>query len=486
LFSFDSIKNYHAFLDTNADGCTTVVNHYLSTIEKNKNLNAFTKVYPEEALQRAKELDAKRSVNSSLKKLHGVIIAIKDVICHKDHEVTAASGILKGFISVYNSTAVQRLLDEDAIIIGACNCDEFAMGSTNENSVYGNVLNTIDTTKVPGGSSGGSAVAVQAGMCMISLGSDTGGSVRQPADFCGIVGIKPTYGRISRYGLIAYASSFDQIGIFANNIEDIEIALEVISGPDDFDSTAIQQLPGKNSSKIDTDKKYRIAYFKEAIEHPSLDKEISNSIIELLDKLKGGGHHVEAVDFDLLEYIVPAYYVLTTAEASSNLSRFDGVRFGHRTKEPVANLAEFYKRSRSEGFGKEVQKRILLGTFVLSAGYYDAYYSKAQKVRRMLVDKTIAVFKDFDVIVLPTSPTTAFTIGEKTDDPIAMYLADIYTVFANLTGIPGISIPLFKHSNGLPFSLQAMTNKQDEVTLLQFSKLLMQHYKMYQHLAINE
>jgi len=271
-------------LAANADGCTTAVNHFLSAIEKGKELNAFTNIYSEEALQRAKELDEKRARNDSVKKLHGVIIAIKDVICYKDHEVTAASGILKGFKSIYNSTAVQRLLDEDAIIIGTCNCDEFAMGSTNENSVYGNVLNAIDTTKVPGGSSGGSAVAVQAGMCMISLGSDTGGSVRQPADFCGIVGIKPTYGRISRYGLIAYASSFDQIGIFANNIEDIETALEVISGPDDFDSTAIQQLPKDNSSDINVNKKYRIAYFKEAIEHPSLDKEISNSIIELLNR----------------------------------------------------------------------------------------------------------------------------------------------------------------------------------------------------------
>jgi aspartyl-tRNA(Asn)/glutamyl-tRNA(Gln) amidotransferase subunit A len=484
--SFSSIKEYHTFLAGNADGCTIAVTHYLSEIEKHKHLNAFIEVYATEALQKAKELDAKRSSNSSIKKLHGVVIAIKDVICYKDHQVTAASNILKGFTSVYNSTAVQHLLDEDAIIIGTCNCDEFAMGSTNENSSYGNVLNALDETKVPGGSSGGSAVAVQAGMCMVSLGSDTGGSVRQPADFCGIVGIKPTYGRISRYGLIAYASSFDQIGIFGKNIEDVETTLEVLSGADEFDSTAIQQPAGNYSSAIDPKKKYRIAYFKEAIEHPSLDKEISNSIIELLNKLKADGHKVEAVDFDLLEYIVPAYYVLTTAEASSNLSRFDGVRFGHRTKEPVANLAEFYKKTRSEGFGKEVQKRILLGTFVLSAGYYDAYYSKAQKVRRMLVNKTTSIFKEFDVIVLPTSPTTAFAIGEKMDDPIAMYLADIYTVFANLTGVPGISVPLFKHSNGMPFGFQAMTNKQDEVTLLKFSKLLIQHYKTYQHLTANE
>jgi aspartyl-tRNA(Asn)/glutamyl-tRNA(Gln) amidotransferase subunit A len=482
LFSFRSIKNYLAFLADNPNGCTMAVNHYLSEIKKNKHLNSFLEVFSEEALQQAKFLDEKRKSGEKPGKLHGVIISLKDVISYKNHTLSAASKILENFTSIYNATVVEKLLAEDAIIIGRTNCDEFAMGSTNENSAYGNVLNALGDRKVPGGSSGGSAVAVQAGMCMISLGSDTGGSVRQPADFCGIVGIKPTYGRISRYGLIAYASSFDQIGIFGKNIEDIETALEVLSGPDDFDSTAIQQKPESYSAEQNPQKKYRIAYFKEAIEHPSLDKEISNSIVSVLNKLKGDGHYVEAINFDLLDYIVPAYYVLSTAEASSNLSRYDGVRYGHRTKEKVANLTEFYKRTRSEGFGKEVKKRILLGTFVLSSGYYDAYYTKAQKVRRMLADKTIKIFKEFDVIVLPTSPTTAFSIGEKIDDPIAMYLADIYTVFANLTGVPAISVPLFKHSNGMPFGLQAMTDKEDELTLLEFSKLLMQQYKTYQHL----
>ncbi len=483
---FSSIQEYQQQLLSGSTNCVAVVSHYLQQIEKHKNLNAFVNVYKEEALQQAVVLDEKRKQGDSLKKLHGVIIAIKDVICHKDHEVTAASNILKGFKSIYNATAVQKLLDEDAIIIGSCNCDEFAMGSSNENSSYGATLNAFDTTKVPGGSSGGSAVAVQAGMCMVSLGSDTGGSVRQPADFCGIVGIKPTYGRISRYGLIAYASSFDQIGIFGNNVDDVQLTLEVIAGADDFDSTAIQQSSLNLSSIVKEEKKYRIAYFKEAVEHASLDTEISIAINETLQQLKSEGHTVEAVEFDLLDYVVPAYYVLTTAEASSNLSRFDGVRYGHRTKEPVADLVEFYKRTRSEGFGKEVQKRILLGTFVLSAGYYDAYYSKAQKVRRLLTDKIVTIFKEYDAIVLPTSPTTAFKIGEKTDDPIAMYLADIYTVFANLTGVPAISVPLYKHSNGMPFGLQVITNKQDEETLLAFSKLLMQQYKSYQHLAVNE
>lgn len=464
-----------------------MVTHYIEQINRYKHLNAFTEVFAEEALEKAATLDAKQKTTKEWGKLHGVVVAIKDVLCYKDHKVTAASKILKGFVSLYNATAVQHLLDEDAIIIGTCNCDEFAMGSTNENSAYGKVLNALDESRVPGGSSGGSAVAVQAGMCMVSLGSDTGGSVRQPADFCGIVGLKPTYGTISRYGLIAYASSFDQVGIFGTDIEDVALTLEVLSGADDYDSTAFDnRSTGEEIVKQDKftgifsaekNKKYRIAYFKEALYHNSLDKEIKENILSLVDNLKLDGHTVEAVDFDLLDHIVPAYYVLTTAEASSNLNRYDGVRFGHRTREPVADLTEFYKRNRSEGFGKEVKRRILLGTFVLSAGYYDAYFSKAQQVRRMLADKTTAIFNDFDAILLPTAPTTAMAIGENSDDPIAMYLADIYTVFANLTGLPGISIPLFKHSNGMPFGLQLLTNKMDELTLLQLSALMIQEYK---------
>lgn len=483
MFSFSLIKNYHDFLNENIDGCKTSVTHYLKKIDENKKLNAFIEVYAEEALQKAAELDAKRNTGKAIGKLHGVIVAIKDVFCYKDHKTTAASKILEGYISVYNATAIQYLLDEEAIIIGSTNCDEFAMGSSNENSSFGNVLNAFDETKVPGGSSGGSAVAVQAGLCMISLGSDTGGSVRQPADFCGILGLKPTYGRVSRYGLIAYASSFDQVGIFGNNVEDVALTLEVISGPDEFDSTVSPKQKEIFTAKGIQQKKYRIAYFKEALFHPSLDKEISGNIIALIERLKIDGHIVEPIEFDMLDYIVPAYYVLTTAEASSNLSRFDGVRYGYRTKSTVSNLTDFYKRTRSEGFGKEVQRRILLGTFVLSAGYYDAYFSKAQKVRRLLIDKTESVFKEYDIIITPTTPTTAFNIGEKSDDPIALYLADIYTVFANLTGIPGISVPLFKHSNGMPFGLQVMTNKWEELTLLQFSGLLLHQYKTVDTLA---
>lgn len=480
---YDTISDYQQQLFSGNITCVVVVADYLEKIKLNKNLNAFTEVYAVEAMERAAVLDAERNTGKKTGKLHGVVIAIKDVICYKDHKVSAASKILEGFVAIYNATAVERLLDEGAIIIGNCNCDEFAMGSTNENSVYGPVLNAIDNTKVPGGSSGGSAVAVQAGLCMVSLGSDTGGSVRQPADFCGIVGIKPSYGRIPRYGLIAYASSFDQIGIFGNNITDVAKVLEVISGADEYDSTAIPDSQNEifelssNLNNLDSSKKYRIAYFDEAINHPSLDSEISNSIKKSITQLKEDGHIVEPVKFDLLDHIVPAYYVLTTAEASSNLSRFDGIRYGHSTKEKITDLNSFYKHSRSEGFGKEVKRRILLGTFVLSAGYFDAYFTKAQQVRQLLVDKTNEVFGRYDAIILPTSPCTAFTIGEKSDDPIAMYLADIYTVFANLTGIPGISLPLFKHSNGMPFGLQVLTNKKEELTLLQLSTVLLQHYK---------
>ena len=488
MFSFCNILQYQNELVQNSTSCVEAVTHYLQQIEQNKRLNAFTAVYAEEALDKAKQLDDKRSDGEPLKKLHGVIIAIKDVICYKGHTVTAASKILAGFTSLYSATAVQRLLDADAIIIGSTNCDEFAMGSTNENSVYGKVLNALDETKVPGGSSGGSAVALQAGLCMAALGSDTGGSVRQPADFCGIIGFKPTYGSISRYGLIAYASSFDQIGIFGKCMEDIALLLEIMSGQDEYDSTTspspstrgvYEEYTNSNLS-VKAEKKYKIAYFKEALFHPSLDIEIKENILSLIDKLKSAGHKVEAVDFDLLDYVVPAYYVLTTAEASSNLSRYDGIRFGYRSNAPVKELTDFYKHTRSEGFGKEVQRRIMLGTFVLSAGFYDAYYSKAQQVRRLLVDKTTTIFNEFDVVVMPTSPTTAFGFADANDDPIAMYLADIYTVFANLTGVPGIAIPLFKHSNGMPFGVQVMANKQDDVTLLRISNYLIEEHTMHQ------
>lgn len=445
----------------------------MGSIKERPQLNAFLEVYETEALERAAILDQERQQGKALGKLHGVVVGLKDVISYKGHAVSAASHILENFTAVYNATAVEKLLAEGAIIIGRQNCDEFAMGSSNENSAFGPVRNAIDESRVPGGSSGGSAVAVQAGLCMISLGSDTGGSVRQPADFCGVVGLKPTYGRVSRYGLIAYASSFDQIGIFAGSVEDAALALEVIAGADDFDSTVSpREVPAYSAELAAPDKRYRIAYFKEALEHPGLDPAIRASVEAFIKKLTDQGHTVTAIDFELLEYVVPTYYVLTTAEASSNLSRFDGVKYGYRADIAGGDLTELYKASRSEGFGKEVQRRIMLGTFVLSAGYFDAYFTKAQQVRQVLHQRTRAIFTEFDAIISPTVPATAFRIGEKSNDPVEMFLADIYTVFANLVGIPGISLPLFKHPNGLPFGLQVMTSHFDEVSLLRLSRQL--------------
>jgi aspartyl-tRNA(Asn)/glutamyl-tRNA(Gln) amidotransferase subunit A len=312
---------------------------------------------------------------------------------------------------------------------------------------------------------------------MISLGSDTGGSVRQPADFCGIIGMKPSYGRISRYGLLAYASSFDQIGIFSKSTEDIALLLGVIAGNDEYDSTCSEATVPDYSALLQTDKKFKIAYFPQSLDHPSLDPEIKKAVETLIKELKRKGHQVHSIDFDYLDYVVPAYYVLTTAEASSNLSRYDGVRYGYRTPSNVSDLNDLYKKSRSEGFGKEVKKRIMLGTFVLSTGYYDAYYAKAQQVRRLIVAKTKEVFSTNDLIIMPTVPSPAFRFGEKSKDAIEMFLGDLYTVYANLAGIAGISIPLFKHSNGMPFGLQIMANNLEEAKLLQFSNQLMANNK---------
>ena len=471
MFSFSSIKDYHSSLANGTTSCVEAVNFYLQNIKAKKHLNAFLEVFEKEALQRAVLLDAKRNSGDATGKLYGVVVGLKDIICFKDHTLSAGSKILENFKSIYNATVTERLLQEGAIIIGRQNCDEFAMGSSNVNSAYGNVLNNADNTRVPGGSSGGSAVSVQADLCMISLGSDTGGSVRQPADFCGIVGLKPSYGRISRYGLIAYASSFDQVGIFAKNIEDVELVLDVISGADGFDSTALK-THYKNSSSINKiDKnKFIIGYFPSALEHPSLDVEIAAAQKKFINNLPKEHFEIKPIDFDLLDYVVPAYYVLTTAEASSNLSRYDGIKYG--ASADSNDLTEKIKLTRSNYFGKEVKRRIMLGTFVLSEGYYEAYVSKAQKVRRILSEKTKEIFEQVDAIISPVSPTTAFKFCENNNDPVQMFLADIFTVYANLTGIPAISLPLFKHSNGMPFGIQLMASHANELSLLSLSKKL--------------
>ena len=444
----------------------SILEGYLKTIESNKELNIFLEVFDESAKRQAETVDQKLKAGTA-GKLAGMVVGIKDNLAYKNHKVSASSRILEGFESLYTATAVQRLIDEDAIIIGRLNCDEFAMGSSNENSAFGTAKNPLNPKRVPGGSSGGSAAAVAGGMCTASLGSDTGGSIRQPASFTGTFGLKPTYGRISRYGLIAYASSFDQIGPFANSIEDMALLLEVMAGKDKMDGTSSSEEV-KKYSQFKEVKPVKIAVIDEALTMDGLDKEIKSRFVKFEEQLKEAGHTVEHVSFPYLDYIVPTYYVLTTAEASSNLSRFDGVHYGYRSQ-GATGVDETYKKSRSEGFGPEVKRRIMAGTFVLSHGYYDAYYTKGQKVRRVLQDRTEEIFKDYDVILLPTTPTTAFEM-DAMSDPISMYLQDIYTVHANLTGHPAVSVPFGTHSNGMPFGLQVMGKNFEEKAVLSFIK----------------
>lgn len=464
--SFEKVKS----AIKNGTSTVDIVNFFLQKIEQQKHLNAYLEVFSESAIAKAKEVDEKIK-NGNAGRLAGMVIGIKDNMAFEGHKVSASSKILEGFESIYTATSIQRLIDEDAIIIGRLNCDEFAMGSSNENSAYGNVLNPVNEKMVPGGSSGGSAAAVAAGLCTASLGSDTGGSIRQPASFTGTVGYKPTYGTISRYGLLAYASSFDQIGPFTTNVEDAALLTDVMSGKDEFDSTASQTE--KHNIKVESieGKPLKIAYIKDCLENDGLDAEIKTRLEKLIADLKAKGHTVEAVDFPYLNQMVPTYYVLTTAEASSNLSRYTGVHYGKLAKD-VQGVEDTYKKSRSQGFGEEVKRRIMLGTFVLSHGYYDAYYTKGQKVRRVIQDKTNDILKDFDVILLPTTPATAFEI-DGVKDPIQMYLQDIFTVQANLAGNPAISLPMGVHSNGLPFGIQLIGKHFEESALLGTSDYLM-------------
>ncbi len=464
MYSFLNIQKLKADLKSGLITCKELTEEAIKQISENHRLNAFLEVFESSALAQALVIDEK--IKSGTEgKLAGVIVGLKDNICYKGHKVSASSKILEGFESLYSATVVERLIAEDAIIIGRLNCDEFAMGSSNENSAFGNVLNPLNNSCVPGGSSGGAAAAVAAGLCHVSLGSDTGGSIRQPASFTGTVGLKPTYGRVSRYGLIAYASSFDQIGPITKTVQDAALVLEVISGKDKHDNTCSSEKVESYSSQINETKKYKIAYIKECVEAEGIDSEVKQIILNQIETLKSLGHSVEAISFPYLDYLVPTYYVLTTAEASSNLSRFSGIHYGHRTQ-ITSDLENTYKKSRSEGFGKEVKRRIMLGTFVLSSGYYDAYYSKGQKVRRIIHEKTKDIFKTFDFILTPSTPGTAFEFGKNSADPIKMYLEDIFTVQANIAGIPAISVPCGNHSNGLPVGLQLMCNYFEESKLL--------------------
>lgn len=448
-----------------------LVSFYINRIKENEDLNAFREVFETSALETASAVDEKIK-SGTQGKLAGLVIGLKDNICYKGHQVSASSKILDGFVSIYNATVVERLLKEDAIIIGRLNCDEFAMGSSNENSAFGPVKNPVDRSRVPGGSSGGSVAAVAADLCLATLGSDTGGSIRQPASFTGTVGLKPTYGRVSRYGLIAYASSFDQIGPITKNIPDAALILEVLAGMDEFDSTLSSKPVSAYSKELSAPGKKKIAVIKECVSNDGLNPAIRKYIGSLIDRLKAEGHTVNEVSFPYLEYLVPTYYVLTTAEASSNLGRFDGVHYGYRSKAAI-DLDSTYKKSRSEGFGKEVKRRIMLGTFVLSEGYYDAYYAKAQKVRRLIKNRTNEILHDNDFILLPSTPDVAFEFGKNSADPVKMYLEDIFTVQANLAGNPAISLPLGKAGNDLPFGVQLIARDFDESSLFAFSNHLM-------------
>lgn len=445
-----------------------VVNRYLAAIKDQHYLNIYVEVFDDEALQEAARQDKARSQGASLGRLAGVVISIKDVLCYTGHRVSAGSAMLEDFVSPYNATAVQRLLDEDAIIIGRTNCDEFAMGSGNENSHYGPTRNAADVARVPGGSSGGAAVSVQANTCLVAVGSSTGGSVRQPASFCGIYGFKPTYGRISRHGLIAYGSSFDSVGFLARNAQDIALLLEVTAGADTYDSTAPNKPTLAYGSEAPVRQPQSIVYFAELLESDALDPAIKANMEATIQQLRDQGHTLSPAKFSFFEYVVPAYYVLTTAEASSNLSRYDGMRYGYRSPN-AETFQETYTKSRTEGFGTEVQRRILLGTFVLSSGYYDAYYGKAQRVRRLIRDQLQGILDVHDFILMPVSPSLPWPIGERLDDPVANYLADVYTVLANLAGLPAVAIPSGTAGH-LPVGYQLMADQWQENKLLSFVK----------------
>ncbi len=377
--------------------------------------------------------------------------------------------MLNNFESAISATAVERVEGEGAIIIGRLNCDEFAMGSSNENSIYGSAKNAVDSSRVAGGSSGGCAVAVAADLCEVAIGSDTGGSVRQPAAFNGVIGFKPTYGRISRNGLIAYASSLDQIGIIGKDLSQISEVFNVVKGEDELDSTTV----AADSDETSLPEKFSIAFSPETIEHPALNPVIKAAINSSLQELKVSGQTVNPIRFEYLDYLVSTYYIIAMAEASSNLSRYDGMHYGHRSKNG-SSLQEVYTKSRSEGFGDEVKRRIMMGTFVLSEGYYDDYYQKALKVRDLVCQESVKIFEEFDFIITPTTPDVAFKLEEKRDDPVELYLEDIYTVYANLAGLPAISLPLGKDENELPFGIQIMAAKNADEKLLQFSTYFLQ------------
>lgn len=448
-----------------------IVKQYFDAIkEKDKSINAFLTLCEESAIDKAGEVDSRIAKGEKVGKLAGVPIAIKDNICTDGTRTTCASKMLEDFIPPYDATVIKKLKEEDAVIIGKVNMDEFAMGSSTENSAYMKTKNPWDLERVPGGSSGGSAAVVASKMAPISLGSDTGGSIRQPAAFCGVVGLKPTYGLVSRFGLIAFGSSLDQIGPFAKTVDDCALCLEIIQGSDEFDNTSSKTAEYRTySDKINEGiKGMKIGVPKEFFGE-GLDEEIKNSILEAIDKFKELGAEVEEISLPITEQGLSAYYLISSAEASSNLARYDGVRYGHRTEE-FEDVYEMMEKSRTEGFGKEVKRRIMLGTYALSSGYYDAYYKRAMKLKKKIKIQFKEVFDSYDLILSPTSPILPFKIGEKTEDPLEMYLADIYTVNINLAGVPAISIPCGKSESGLPIGLQIIGPHFGEEKILRAAK----------------
>jgi len=472
MTSSESITDVRSAIAGGEATATEITERYLARIaEQDPRIHAFLSVDREYALAQAARIDEIKSMGGVLPPLAGVPLGIKDVLTLEGFPATAGSKILEGYRPPYTATAVRRLADAGAIFVGKLNCDEFAMGSSNENSAYGPVHNPHDLDRVPGGSSGGSAAAVAAGMSLATLGTDTGGSIRQPASFCGVVGVLPTYGRVSRYGLIAFASSLDRIGPLAANVRDAATVLRVVAGHDPMDATSSPlSVPDYTA---DLDKGVRgmklgvpAEYFAEG-----LDPEVRAAIESGIEKLRAAGAEIRNISLPHTRYAIPTYYVIATAEASSNLARYDGVRYGFRAPKSDT-LASMYRRTRDLGFGAEVKRRILLGTYVLSHGYYEAYYRKAQQVRRLLADDFLRAFREVDAILTPTAPTPAFRIGEKSDDPVAMYLADIYTVTASLAGICGVSVPCGNSREGLPIGMQILGRHFDEGTVFRVGQAL--------------
>lgn len=438
--------------------CLQLVEYYLKRIEDTRDHNIYLEVYAEEARAKALALDIKIKNQEPVGALFGAVVSVKDVISYQGHSVQGGSRILQGYQASYHATVIDRILQEDAIIIGRVNCDEFAMGSSNENSAFGPVLNPFDRTRIPGGSSGGSAAAIALDTCLIALASDTGGSVRQPAAFCNVIGFKPTYGAFSRYGLLAYASSLDQIGLLGHHSADLNTFYQIMSGHDPHDATSlVHPRIESDSSK----KPKPIAYWDDL---QGMDSEIIKLYERKIEWFKEAGYTLTPWDTDLKKYVIPAYYILSTAEASSNLSRYDGIRYGYRCSEPT-DVEDLILRSRTEGFGHEVKRRLMMGAFVLSAGYYDAYYGQAQKVRALLINAFEQLFTTHRALLMPVSPVWPWRIGEKVEDPVSVYQADVFTVMANLAGLPAIAFPAGFSTSGLPMGVQLMAPRRHDPSL---------------------